>query len=41
MVFSTNVKDEVKKKIAEGLGVEVVENPGMYLGIPAMWGRKR
>ena len=40
-MFSTNVKEEVNRKIAEGLGVEEVENPGTYLGIPAMWGKKK
>ena len=41
MVFSTNVKEEVKRKIAEGLGVKEAENLGTYLGIPAMWGKKK
>ena len=41
MMFSTNVKEEVKRKIAEGLRVEEVENPETYLGIPAMWGKKK
>ena len=40
-MFSSNVNDELKRKIVDGLGVIVAENPGTYLGIPSLWGKTK
>ena len=37
MVFNGNVRDDVKRKLAKGVGIAVVNNPGTYLGIPFIW----
>ena len=41
MVFSTNAREELKRRIADCVGMTVAANPGTYLGIPSMWGRTK
>ena len=41
VVFSTNTPKEVKDEIEGCLGVHVVDNPIMYLGIPSFGGKTR
>ena len=39
MIFSRNVKEEMRKNVAECIGVTVAEIPRTYIGIPSMWGK--
>ena len=43
MVFSTNTKDDLKKKIIDCIevAVAVAGNLDTYLGIPSMWGKTK
>ena len=41
MVFSTNAREELKRRITDCVGMIVAANPGTYLGIPSMWGKRR
>ena len=41
MVFSTNAGEELRRRIADCVGMTVAANPGTYLGIPSMWGRTK
>ncbi|KAM1745483.1 hypothetical protein ACFX11_012222 [Malus domestica] len=39
--FGSNVPVEVTQHLANILGMEKVGDPGIYLGVPAMWGRSK
>ncbi|XP_050121457.1 uncharacterized protein LOC126599164 [Malus sylvestris] len=39
--FGSNVPEEVSRHLAVILGFERVGDPGIYLGVPAMWGRSK
>ena len=39
IIFSTNTPEEVRREIGNVLRVKVAMNPGIYLGIPSMWGK--
>ena len=41
MVLFANVKDDLKKKIVERLGVVMAKKPRTYIGIPAMRGKTK
>ncbi|KAH1039969.1 hypothetical protein J1N35_041712 [Gossypium stocksii] len=38
MVFSSNTPSELKRQIQQATSIAVSDNPGVYLGIPAVWG---
>ncbi|KAM2060118.1 hypothetical protein ACFX1T_045347 [Malus domestica] len=39
--FGGNVPDQLALQLATILGMEKVGNPGVYLGVPAIWGRSK
>lgn len=39
--FNTNSPNDVKNSICEMLGMALVENPGVYLGLPTVWGKSK
>ncbi|CAN6543682.1 unnamed protein product [Malus baccata var. baccata] len=39
--FGSNVPEEVSRHLSNILGFEMVGDPGMYLGVPAIWGRSK
>ncbi|KAM1703274.1 hypothetical protein ACFXTN_026319 [Malus domestica] len=39
--FETNIPSTLSKELGNILGMTVVENPGTYLGVPAIWGRSK
>ncbi|KAM1672854.1 hypothetical protein ACFXTN_037707 [Malus domestica] len=39
--FGSNVPEEVSRHLSTILGFEWVGDPGMYLGVPAIWGRSK
>ncbi|CAL2231020.1 unnamed protein product [Prunus armeniaca] len=39
--FSTNSPTDVKNSICERLGMALVENPRVYLGLPTVWGKSK
>lgn len=41
MFFRANVSFGVAAELGRLLGMPVMENPGTYLGVPAIWGRSK
>lgn len=39
MFFSANTPPDVLRKLGQILNMQVVSDPGTYLGVPALWGR--
>ncbi|CAN6678460.1 unnamed protein product [Malus baccata var. baccata] len=39
--FGANISDELRGDLEGILGMPAVENPGIYLGVPAIWGRSK
>ncbi|KAM1354663.1 hypothetical protein PS2_028774 [Malus domestica] len=39
--FGTNIHTRIVAELANVLGIPVVDNPGAYLGVPAIWGRSK